>query len=285
MTIGELLRDYRIKKEKKQKEFVGNIISPSYYSKIEKNKHQISASDLIKILQYNNISITEFFSNFNQADKQNQSLIEKISNLMTEAYYQVNKDKMRNLKKIVQNSDLSKTNKEEQILMIDGFIELLNGNQRSNHSEEVRKKLKEKIFSIPNFNLNKLMLYCNAMRFYNLSDTKLISKNIIHQFSDSENLDIIKRILAIIINILIFSIENEDFKDINFFINTANNIPTNPDLFFYKNVSLFFINFIQYKIYKDKSSLKGCDSIIYFFHSTQMTEYADELSKFKNIHK
>ncbi|NRO04811.1 helix-turn-helix domain-containing protein [Lactobacillus helveticus] len=114
MTIGELLRDYRIKKEKKQKEFVGNIISPSYYSKIEKNKHQISASDLIKILHYNNISITEFFSNFNQADKQNQSLIEKISNLMTEAYYQVNKDKMRNLKKLYRTATYLKRSKKNK---------------------------------------------------------------------------------------------------------------------------------------------------------------------------
>lgn len=36
MTIGELLHDYRVEQGKRQKEFVGNIISPSYYSKVEK---------------------------------------------------------------------------------------------------------------------------------------------------------------------------------------------------------------------------------------------------------
>lgn len=36
MTIGELLKEYRLSQNKKQKEFIGQIISPSYYSKVEK---------------------------------------------------------------------------------------------------------------------------------------------------------------------------------------------------------------------------------------------------------
>ncbi|KJY62699.1 ABC-type multidrug transporter, partial [Lactobacillus helsingborgensis] len=37
MTIGELLKKYRIEHEKTQKEWVGNIVSPSFYAKVEKN--------------------------------------------------------------------------------------------------------------------------------------------------------------------------------------------------------------------------------------------------------
>ncbi|WP_236253621.1 helix-turn-helix domain-containing protein [Lactobacillus ultunensis] len=149
MTIGELLRDYRTEQGKKQKEFVGNIISSSYYSKIEKNKHQISATDLIKLLHYNNISTTDFFNNL---EKQDNLPIKNLSNLMIEAYYQVDKEKMLKLENLVENSDLSKKDQEEQTLMIDGFLELLNGDQRSSNSSEIRKKLKERIFNIPNLN-------------------------------------------------------------------------------------------------------------------------------------
>lgn len=39
MTIGELLKEERLAKSKTQKEWVGNIISTSYYAKVEKNKH------------------------------------------------------------------------------------------------------------------------------------------------------------------------------------------------------------------------------------------------------
>lgn len=240
MTIGELLRDYRVGKGKKQKEFVGNVISPSYYSKIEKNKHQISATDLIELLRYNNISTTDFFSNLDQDDKAYNQQIRNISNLMLEAYYQVDRDKMINLKSMVQNSNLSKKDQEEQILMIDGFLELLNGNHRVSDSKEIRNNLKKKIFDIPNLNSTKLMLYCNSMRFYSLSDNKLISKNIVHQFRDSKDVEIQKRILAIIINLLVFSVENNDYDGLDFFIDSANKIPANPELFFYKNVLFFY---------------------------------------------
>lgn len=163
MTIGELLHDYRVEQGKRQKEFVGNIISPSYYSKVEKNKHQISAIDLINLLHYNNISTSDFFNNLNLSDNQNYQTSSDISDLVSEAYYQVDKDKMQNLRKLVQDSNLSKKDKEEQLLMIDGFMELLNEDQRSSNSEEIRKKLKEKIFNIPNLNATKVMLYCNSM--------------------------------------------------------------------------------------------------------------------------
>ncbi|MDF7682330.1 XRE family transcriptional regulator [Lactobacillus sp. ESL0679] len=36
MTIGELLKDYRIQQKKTQKEWARNIISPSFYAKVEK---------------------------------------------------------------------------------------------------------------------------------------------------------------------------------------------------------------------------------------------------------
>ncbi|QYN55723.1 XRE family transcriptional regulator [Lactobacillus panisapium] len=36
MSVGELLKKYRIEKMKTQKEWAGNVISPSFYAKVEK---------------------------------------------------------------------------------------------------------------------------------------------------------------------------------------------------------------------------------------------------------
>ena len=47
MTIGELLKDYRIKQGKTQREFIAGIVSQSYYSKVEKEIHRITADDLL----------------------------------------------------------------------------------------------------------------------------------------------------------------------------------------------------------------------------------------------
>ena len=61
MTIGELLKDYRIKQGKTQREFIAGIVSQSYYSKVEKEIHRITADDLLEILNHNGIPVKEFF--------------------------------------------------------------------------------------------------------------------------------------------------------------------------------------------------------------------------------
>lgn len=55
MTIGQLLKQYRIESLKTQKEWAGNVISQSYYSKVEKDQSRITADDLIALLHFNNV--------------------------------------------------------------------------------------------------------------------------------------------------------------------------------------------------------------------------------------
>ena len=50
MNIGEALKQYRTSAGLTQKEFTQNILSPAHYSKIERNLHEISANDLLKLL-------------------------------------------------------------------------------------------------------------------------------------------------------------------------------------------------------------------------------------------
>lgn len=66
MTIGDLLKQYRINQNKALQEFAGNIIDRSYYGKVERNVHQISAENLINLLRYNQIDATEFIETLDQ---------------------------------------------------------------------------------------------------------------------------------------------------------------------------------------------------------------------------
>ena len=47
MTIGSLLKKYRLEQGKTQAKFVGKIISRSHYAKVENDQHQISFSYLV----------------------------------------------------------------------------------------------------------------------------------------------------------------------------------------------------------------------------------------------
>lgn len=94
MTIGDLLKQYRINQNKTLQEFAGNIIDRSYYGKVERNVHQISAENLINLLRYNQIDTTEFIETL---DQNYQSQIQIQRKIMEEAYYHVDKNKLKKL--------------------------------------------------------------------------------------------------------------------------------------------------------------------------------------------
>lgn len=282
MTIGDLLKQYRINQNKTLQEFAGNIIDRSYYGKVERNVHQISAENLINLLRYNQIDATEFIETLDPSYENYQSQIQIQRKIMEEAYYQVDKDKLKKVKLMITESKLSEKDKEIQNLIADGLLELLNPDKPD---QKIREEIKKKIFEIPKFNSTKFMLYCNSMRFYSLADNEAIVRKIIEKYQIRESMLVKKSLLSLAINVLVLSIEENKFENIDFYIDFANKVPTNPDLFFYKSAMTFFTYFIQYKKNQDKSALQYCDTIIKSFCFVGMPEYGEELQKFKDKYK
>ena len=270
MTIGDLLRQYRINQNKTLQEFAGNIIDRSYYGKVERNIHQISAENLINLLRYNQIDAIEFIETLDPNYENYQSQIQIQRKIMEEAYYQVDKDKLKKVKLMITESKLSEKDKEIQNLIADGLLELLNPDKPN---QKIRDEIKKKIFEIPNFNSTKFMLYCNSMRFYSLADNEAIVRKIIEKYQVRESMLVKKSLLSLAINVLVLSIEENKFENIDFYIDFANKVPTNPDLFFYKSAMTFFTYFIQYKKNQDKSALQYCDAKIKSFCLVGMPEY------------
>lgn len=279
MTIGDLLKQYRINQNKTLQEFAGNIIDRSYYGKVERNVHQISAENLINLLRYNQIDATEFIETL---DQNYQSQIQIQRKIMEEAYYHVDKDKLKKVKLMITESELSEKDKEIQNLIADGLLELLNPDKSD---QKIREEIKKKIFEIPKFNSTKFMLYCNSMRFYSLANNEAIVRKIIERYQVRESMLVKKSLFSLAINVLVLSIEENKFENIDFYIDFANKVPTNPDLFFYKSAMTFFTYFIQYKKNQDKSALQYCDTIIKSFCLVGMPEYGEELQKFKDKYK
>lgn len=201
---------------------------------------------------------------------------------MEEAYYHVDKDKLKKVKLMITESELSEKDKEIQNLIADGLLELLNPDKSD---QKIREEIKKKIFEIPKFNSTKFMLYCNSMRFYSSADNEAIVRKIIEKYQVRESMLVKKSLFSLAINVLVLSIEENKFENIDFYIDFANKVPTNPDIFFYKSAMAFFTYFIQYKKNQDKSALQYCDTIIKSFCLVGMPEYGEELQKFKDKYK
>lgn len=280
MTIGELLKEYRISQGKKQKEFIdsGTIISQSFYSKVEKNVHKIAADSLVDILHYNNIPVWEFFSRLNQSDEIKHQQIESFNKIMSDAFYDNDKKKVENLKPLIKESNLSEKDKQEELLLVKAWLELMKKNT-TKPDIELRKKIKDKIFDIPNFNYNKISLFCNFMKFYDFNSNKIISKKIIEQNISSNSIKIQTAILAIIVNILAFSLKDGKENDTGYFIESGNKIKTRPELVFYKSAFYFFENLVDYSLTKNNASYNKCQNTKDFLANIGMSKYSKVLEQ------
>lgn len=283
MTIGDLLREYRINQNKKQKEFAGEILSPSYYSKVERGKHKITAEDLIHLLIYNQISVKQFFCRLDDNYEENQLLEEKLNSLLAQAYFQNDKNKLEAIKQEINESCLSNKAKNDQLLYADIFLALVNNTLQDN--KKLQDKVREKLFSMDEFDEAKIMLYGNSMRFYSPSDNKIISQSLIRKYRETNNIVIQKYLISICVNMLIILIENNDIKDTKLYIEVLVKNIDNPDFLFYRSVYLFLINFIKYKNSGEGKYLSKCNKVVEAFKTLEMNAYAGELANFLKEHK
>lgn len=276
MTIGQLLKQYRIESLKTQKEWAGNVISPSYYSKVEKDQHRITADDLIALLHFNNVKLWDFFSKLSQEDKIQYNEGLNIDQEINEAYYHNDKKKLNIIKSLVEQSGL--VDKEERLLYINAYIAILN-NGVADLDDNIVQKMKEKVFSIADFDINSLGLYCNFMSFYDLDSNLFISKKALKQFVGVSDIKTQKVVLSIVINILVLSVQNKRFEETDFFFNVANQITTKPEIFFYKLVISAFENIIKYHYESKNDYLEKIDSITSSIVLAGMKSYGRELKE------
>lgn len=139
--------------------------------------------------------------------------------------------------------------------------------------------MKEKVFNISHFDEEGLISYCNFMSFYDFNSNLLLSKKIIKQFIGSSSPKIQEKILAIIINMLIFCIRNKHFEEADVFVNYADQIKTTPDVFFYKMLVPAFYNIVKYHNAHNKKYLDETEIIIKSIKLAGMPDYSKELEE------
>lgn len=79
MTIGEALLNLRKQLGLTQTEMAANVVSTSFYSKVERNIHDIGTNDLLQILNKHQINATYFFENLNDKENISEDIMNRIS--------------------------------------------------------------------------------------------------------------------------------------------------------------------------------------------------------------
>ena len=123
MTIGELLKEERMEKGLTQKQFADGIVSTSYYSKVEKDEHRITAEDLIAVLEHNNIPLWSFFKELSlKGNFQHEYKINLEAEVM-DAYYHSDSKRLEEIIQDLNNSN--EPDKKDDLLIVEGWLESL----------------------------------------------------------------------------------------------------------------------------------------------------------------
>lgn len=121
MKIGEALRQEKLRLNLSQSQMAGDVLTKSFYSKVERNLYSIRANDLLSILSLHNIDYSYFFEKLKFENNDNELSETECNNLLHAAYYNNDWSKILKLQELIKQKDTSKFNLDSinaQIIVI-----------------------------------------------------------------------------------------------------------------------------------------------------------------------
>ncbi|MBI0111050.1 hypothetical protein [Lactobacillus sp. W8093] len=253
-----------------------DVISPSFYSKVEKDLTRISAADLIELLRQNHVEIAAFFKQLDYQAESEDNLKKKINAQMTDAYYNFDIKRLKEIKQAIAGSGLA--SKNELMLSVNSILAIIDGNKEKLSAAEIQQ-LKNKFFNEENFDWKTIKIFLNCMVFYDFASDMIITNKIFQQFKDSDNDDIQFIVLGILINMISMCLEKNKYKEAKRLVEKSHEIHTRPLTCFSKMTLLFLENMINYHFDPQQIYLDNSARQIEEFSLIGMTEFSKQLQK------
>lgn len=273
MKIGEILKKYRLNLGLTLSEMSADIVSTSYYSKVEKGQHRISAEDLFDILSVHSISLGTFINELTEEGDKPSIIQQKILSF----YYDRDAEAIRSTLKKLDDKD----SEDEQMTIALATSCLYNLDDTFTISDNSIDMIKEKIFTLPNWNYFKLSLYTNFISFYDSETNHLIIRSILSKDISKYKKEEQSAIVAILLNFADDLIEENELSYASYYLQKAEAILTPlPELLFYKVILNFNKNILNYLQSNDYRYIDKCRETIDFFRANGYETYAASLEEY-----
>lgn len=260
MKIGKALKQERLKLNLSQSQMAGNILTKSFYSKVERNVCSIRVNDLLKILDLHNINYSAFFKKvkLENSDKNELSEAECI-NLLHSAYYKNDYSKILKLEGLLAQKGTDKLNLNSinaQIIIIKAAI----SNTLNKISESEKEYVKRTIFETNNWTENSLRLFAISMFIFDTDDINAILKMILNNIQDINSIpeNEQKIVSAILINYLSYALKHPKLiinENVHRSINRLNSLTAEPKNCFAKIMVAYYRSVLAGDISKGKDIL------------------------------
>lgn len=232
MQIGKELKKLRLELGLSQTEMVGDILTKSYYSKIERGLHEINAKDLIEILERNRVNVSEFFKSIESKGK-SKKYLEQLRN----AYYEQNLSKIVKIRKICAE-DYQYRNVYAHAILLENFFK----KKKLSYKEETM--IKKLILNIDEWGEDNLRLFAMAISLFEEAEIEYELNMILRKYKEIEKAsrkiqEILGGIMVNYLNIM-FIKNDRNFEMISKLRNFLYKLPIEPRTIFFKVMADYY---------------------------------------------
>ncbi|AWM74171.1 hypothetical protein DKL56_06510 [Lactobacillus apis] len=188
--IGSKLKKLRHDLGLTQKEMAADVISVSFYSKVERGFHDIGAEELIQILEKHGVSFQEFFAE----PKKNDFNTKKLNALVNDLVKAANEDndvEITNITNQLMQIEPQTSVTESLILQAKVISSTHSKDSLKKLSSTEKKKIKQLVFQkdIDENGYLRIVLISNVMEIYSIDELTFLIKSIIRRYQDVTKLE------------------------------------------------------------------------------------------------
>lgn len=257
MTIGQALKRERTRLNLSQKEMAGNILSRSYYGKVETDKSEITVDKLIKLLKFHQIDILSFFENLDDTKTTSADFEENLSNQLGDVFYAHDIDAARKLKEKIDQTEVSDELKIRAVLVIATMT-----NDFSNIDTATKQRIRQLLF-VDNWTDNQwtLRLFGNSMQLFSKTHLDIYMSQILKRYQNISEFPLKKqeRICGICINYLYNTYKSPSLKVWSQTLTLLKLSSQYPSLSIYKLDGIYFRALIE----KDISTISNIRNLLF----------------------
>ena len=246
--IGSKLKKLRHDLGLTQKEMAADVISVSFYSKVERGFHDIGAEELIQILEKHSVSFQEFFSETENGNS-NDNKINYLRNQLVKAANEDNDVEIVNITDQLMQIEPQTSLTESLILQAKVISNTHNDDSLKKLTRAEKKEIKQILFQkdIDDNGYLRVVLLSNIMELYTIDEATFLVKSIIRRYQNVSNIEkkVLVALSVLVINYIDLCIQDNKSSLCIEPLNFLKQLPNTIELAFTKMLGKYYEDVIN----------------------------------------
>ena len=246
--IGSKLKKLRHDLGLTQKEMAADVISVSFYSKVERGFHDIGAEELIQILEKHGVSFQEFFSETENGNS-NDNKINYLRNQLVKAANEDNDVEIVNITDQLMQIEPQTSLTESLILQAKVISNTHNNDSLKKLTRAEKKEIKQILFQkdIDDNGYLRIVLLSNIMELYTIDEATFLVKSIIRRYQNVSNIEkkVLVALSVLVINYIDLCIQDNKSSLCIEPLNFLKQLPNTIELAFTKMLGKYYEDVIN----------------------------------------